>query len=128
MTAPALPDDGRRPSVSEAFLWEPKGRDVHPSLKIHVTLVWTDATGNVPCAVYLKPARSAARHGSELHARCEETGTLISWLLRLGKKLDEMDEGLKPFSPMGGMPLALFAVRAAKRLHNGTASAAPVAP
>jgi hypothetical protein len=128
MTAAPLSDGNRRPSCTGAYLYEPKGPGIDPALKIHVTLVWTDAKAPLPVAIYLRPSHSAAKYGSHLHGRCEETGMMLSWLLRRGMTLDEMLDGFKTISLSSDLPLALFAVRAAQALDCGDAAPAPRAP
>jgi hypothetical protein len=108
----------RRPSLSERARWWPKGENVDPSFEIHVRLVWRDAARTAPHAVYLTPSRQAGKHGSELHARCEEIGMLVSWCLERGMTLDEMAKHFKPHSPEGGRGLGLFAVEAAIALQR----------
>lgn len=128
MSEAAISDNGRHPSATGCFIWEPAGPGVDPVLLIHVTLVWVDPISWRPCAIYLTPDPLAADYGSQLHGRCEETGILLSWSLRGGKRLPEMAEGLKPNSLSGGTPLALFACRAALRLNERTALDAPIVP
>lgn len=128
MTAAPLSDGNRRPSCSESFIYAPSGVDAVPQLKIHVTLVWADASFASPVAIYLRPGHSAAKHGSHLHGQCEETGMLLSWLLRRGMTLDDMIDSLKKTSLSSDLPLALFAVRAALAIHRGDAAPAPRAP
>jgi hypothetical protein len=104
----------RRPSLTVREKWRPKGPNTEPAFGIHVRLVFADAAGQRPHAVYLTPSRSAAKHGSELHARCEEIGMLVSWCLQRGMTLGEMEAQFKPVSPEGGQGLGLFAVATAR--------------
>ncbi len=110
----AAPDATRRPSLTVREKWRPKGPNTEPAFGIHVRLVFADAAGQRPHAVYLTPSRSAAKHGSELHARCEEIGMLVSWCLQRGMTLGEMEAQFKPVSPEGGQGLGLFAVATAR--------------
>lgn len=116
-------DITRRPSVTERARWWPRGENVGEPFEIHVRLVWRALADPAPHAVYLTPSRQAGKHGSELHARCEEIGMLISWCLQHGMSLAEMAEHFKPHSPEGGRGLGLFAVDAALRLDGAGAGA-----
>lgn len=122
MTEPA--DITRRPSLTERARWWPRGENCDPSFEIHVRLVWRALADPVPHAVYLTPSRQAGKHGSDLHARCEEIGMLISWCLQRGMSLAEMAEHFKPHSPEGGRGLGLFAVATALRLDAVDAAGA----
>ncbi|MCA3264948.1 MAG: hypothetical protein ING19_02670 [Azospirillum sp.] len=116
MSAPSISDSGRRPSWTRAFAFAPGGGNDVTVFSIDITLVVDGVARAVPVALYLQPSEGAGKYGSALHARCEETGMLLSWLLRRGCSLDELAAELKPFSVQGGPGLALFAVRAARAL------------
>jgi hypothetical protein len=116
----------RRASLTGKVFYLPQGAG-GPKLGLHLRLGFYGTDGLRPCELFLTPSRSAAKHGSLLHARCEDTGMLVSWLLQRGMTLEEMGQGLKGEALEGldqAPGLALFAVRAALELLAGEGGAA----
>ena len=115
---------GRRPALTDKFFWYPEGVEPgHPEFAFHVRVgFYADAR---PCEIFVTPSRSAAKHGSQLHARCEGMGMLMSWLLQRGATLGELDAAFKPDGLEGqdhAPGLELFVVRAAADLVEGRPS------